>query len=174
MTQTGGPMAPADWYPDPSQAGRLRYWDGARWTPHTADRPAPLGPQPLDPTTDRILAWSIAGFAVLIVVVFVAVAMLRGSEPSVPDDGELAASYLGQAVTEWYATNDGPPPSIIESGAYYYIATASAGRVTTNTYFRDIEGTSRDDWCLWVTNRNGGQPWEFSAQDGVRKGACGN
>lgn len=30
---------PANWYPDPSGAQFLRYWDGAAWTAHT--RPAP-------------------------------------------------------------------------------------------------------------------------------------
>ena len=28
--------APADWYPDPKGEQRLRYWDGSRWTEHTA------------------------------------------------------------------------------------------------------------------------------------------
>jgi hypothetical protein len=27
----------ADWYPDPRGEKRLRYWDGAQWTDHTAD-----------------------------------------------------------------------------------------------------------------------------------------
>jgi hypothetical protein len=27
----------ADWYPDPRGEKRLRYWDGSRWTDHTAD-----------------------------------------------------------------------------------------------------------------------------------------
>jgi uncharacterized RDD family membrane protein YckC len=30
------PLPPANWYPDPSGQARLRYWDGARWTNHTA------------------------------------------------------------------------------------------------------------------------------------------
>ena len=31
------PETPADWYPDPTGAARLRYWDGAEWTDHTAE-----------------------------------------------------------------------------------------------------------------------------------------
>jgi uncharacterized RDD family membrane protein YckC len=30
------PLPPANWYPDPSGQARLRYWDGSRWTSHTA------------------------------------------------------------------------------------------------------------------------------------------
>jgi hypothetical protein len=26
----------ADWFPDPKGEARLRYWDGKRWTEHTA------------------------------------------------------------------------------------------------------------------------------------------
>jgi uncharacterized RDD family membrane protein YckC len=29
-------LPPANWYPDPSGQARLRYWDGSRWTDHTA------------------------------------------------------------------------------------------------------------------------------------------
>jgi hypothetical protein len=35
--QPGAPvMAAADWYPDPTGKARLRYWNGAEWTDHTA------------------------------------------------------------------------------------------------------------------------------------------
>lgn len=30
------PLPPADWYADPHRVARLRYWDGAQWTEHTA------------------------------------------------------------------------------------------------------------------------------------------
>jgi hypothetical protein len=30
-------MVAAGWFPDPEGKARLRYWDGARWTNHTAD-----------------------------------------------------------------------------------------------------------------------------------------
>jgi len=33
--------APAGWYPHPSMANTLRYWDGQRWTDQVAPGPAP-------------------------------------------------------------------------------------------------------------------------------------
>jgi hypothetical protein len=33
----------AGWYPDPSDADQLRYWDGHAWTPH-AHKPVPISP----------------------------------------------------------------------------------------------------------------------------------
>lgn len=33
------PSVPADWYPDANNSTLLRYWDGGRWTEHTAPRP---------------------------------------------------------------------------------------------------------------------------------------
>lgn len=38
--------APADWYPDPTQGGRLRYWDGSAWTEHVS-RDGGVTPDPI-------------------------------------------------------------------------------------------------------------------------------
>jgi Protein of unknown function (DUF2510) len=38
----------AAWYPDPGQAGQLRYWDGQLWTSHTAPQAAAAAP-PMQP-----------------------------------------------------------------------------------------------------------------------------
>ena len=35
------PTPPADWYPDPQQPARLRYWDGAAWTGYLVDPDKP-------------------------------------------------------------------------------------------------------------------------------------
>lgn len=39
-----GWAAPAGWYPDASDASRLRYWSGSAWTEHFAPRPRPAVP----------------------------------------------------------------------------------------------------------------------------------
>ena len=36
----------AQWYPDPSGAPGLRYWDGTAWTDHYAPNPEPETPKP--------------------------------------------------------------------------------------------------------------------------------
>jgi hypothetical protein len=33
------PRRTAGWYDDETDAALLRYWDGAKWSPHTAPRP---------------------------------------------------------------------------------------------------------------------------------------
>ena len=41
---------PPGWYPDPSDPGLARYWDGEQWTEFTGPRKAapPAEPPPLD------------------------------------------------------------------------------------------------------------------------------
>lgn len=36
MADQDNPQPPAGWYPDPTQPGQQRYWDGTQWTEHTA------------------------------------------------------------------------------------------------------------------------------------------
>lgn len=36
MADNETPQPPAGWYPDPTQPGQQRYWDGTQWTEHTA------------------------------------------------------------------------------------------------------------------------------------------
>lgn len=37
----GMATAPANWYPDPYEPARLRYWDGFRWTGYLVDPSRP-------------------------------------------------------------------------------------------------------------------------------------
>jgi hypothetical protein len=48
------PHVPAGWYPDPTQPGTQRYWDGSQWTEHRA----PLSPSPAAASTGTS-SWSL-------------------------------------------------------------------------------------------------------------------
>jgi hypothetical protein len=43
---TATPASPAAWHDDPDGSGRLRYYDGQRWTDHYSDRPGAATPEP--------------------------------------------------------------------------------------------------------------------------------
>jgi hypothetical protein len=55
------PVAPAGWYPDSQSNRHWRWWDGARWTQHSAPR---FSPVPVDPSRIRPRAWAFALAAV--------------------------------------------------------------------------------------------------------------
>jgi len=46
MTESGPSNPPAQWYPDPGEPTRLRYWDGTAWTDHVT---VGAGPRPASP-----------------------------------------------------------------------------------------------------------------------------
>jgi hypothetical protein len=62
-------MANAGWYPDPAGGPGIRYFDGSRWTEHTATRGVP----PVTPSkrAGRLL-WALMGVAVIVAVGLVA------------------------------------------------------------------------------------------------------
>ena len=92
------PMAPAGWYAD---NGKLRWWDGARWTEHIAPA-GPAAPPPPNfapwPTRSpqRRTAVGIAlglglGLACAVVVALIGLAAI-GNSPS--EDAEVAVNGL--------------------------------------------------------------------------------
>ena len=70
MADTGG-AAPAGWYPDPSGARVLRYWDGTTWTTHRA--PMGLATPPADAlrSTRSAARWARPAFVLEPVLVLV-------------------------------------------------------------------------------------------------------
>jgi MYXO-CTERM domain-containing protein len=62
------------WYPDPAGgSGRVRYWDGQRWS--GATRAATTGPDPTG--RRRTWGWAVAGLALLVVLIVVGVFVVR-------------------------------------------------------------------------------------------------
>jgi hypothetical protein len=87
--------APAGWYPDPRDPRRIRWWDGAAWTEHTAPQPEGSGPYPsaapeqpyaavvAEPAPDRRSVLPlIAGVVAFLVLAVGAVAILLGTRSS--------------------------------------------------------------------------------------------
>lgn len=76
--------AESGWYADPGDPGRLRYFDGAGWTPHVAPRPVPTYPVPpgsvttLPPTTAAAPRVTVARVLLVVSVVLVGLVMLGG------------------------------------------------------------------------------------------------
>ena len=53
---TTQPRPPAGWYPDPTNPGGQRYWDGNAWTATAAAGPATTGPSA---RTEPLAIWSL-------------------------------------------------------------------------------------------------------------------
>ncbi|MCD7101384.1 DUF2510 domain-containing protein [Pseudoclavibacter sp. 13-3] len=92
---------PANWYPDPSQTGRLRWWDGTQWTDHTApDQQAGVpgygAPVPRKSKTGLIIGIVVAAVVVL-AGVGVGLFALVGSAASGPK--EVVANAIAAAAS---------------------------------------------------------------------------
>lgn len=81
------------WYDDGS--GRLRYWDGANWTEHTAERYAPPAPASGPRPAAGRWVWVSAGVAALVLVVgTVAFAVLYSARMApIREAREAVATY---------------------------------------------------------------------------------
>lgn len=72
---------PADWYPNPEDSTQLRYWDGQRWTEHTA--PAPQSAPVFNPAATMPLPPSMPTYAPP-----APVAGQSANQPSSPSDSK--------------------------------------------------------------------------------------
>ncbi|MFT4285114.1 MAG: DUF2510 domain-containing protein, partial [Protaetiibacter sp.] len=103
----------AAWYPDPTDADSLRWWDGLGWTSHTRPRPAQV-PQSL-PTPDPATAYIPEAPPVSAPVQVDAVAPTPAPVPAAaPDVAQLAAALAAApapaAGTAGIAAAPPPPP----------------------------------------------------------------
>ena len=143
--------APANWYPDPSGSGTLRWWDGRAWSEHVAAQPVfvpmPLpwkgyqigrpiqGPGSLADPGKRVAAWLIDAafffivFAVMLTVVLLVAAPHFGPIfPQIPaHDPNGKVSFPGLLWIELCVFGCAFVTSILMV-AYQTVATAAYGR----------------------------------------------
>lgn len=106
------PTIPAGWYPDPSDASRARYWDGAAWTAHVHPPVTTASPQDARWSTPWIwlaifapLPLTLASYLLLLAFPFDAIATPADPEAATRElsgtfasPGWIAVSVLGNLV----------------------------------------------------------------------------
>jgi type IV pilus assembly protein PilA len=178
----GGPQVAPSWHPDPSDPRLLRYWDGLRWTAHTAPASAPP-PAPAGPHggVSKQAMWAIGigvGVLVLLVVMGILAAIANPvsrnqREKAADASAKVDASTLAKEVATWYVDHDGAPPAVTVSDGEYSVDHVRVAPVSTNVELGGITGTGPTDWCVWVTNPEGAlKHFQYSAARGLAPGTC--
>jgi hypothetical protein len=170
---TGG--AAAGWYPDPQNPAIQRYWDGFRWTEHTALGAAqPAGPA-AGKTRWGLIIGIVAGVMVIIFVALAAIAVpvfLNQKKKAEDAAAKADVSRLGIDINVWYVDHEGAPPAITVRGGYYYVDGVRSAMVSASVKLGGQTGTTQNDWCVWVTNQNGDLKDFQYTSDGLSSGRC--
>lgn len=101
------------WYPDASAQGQVRYWDGAKWTEHTAPAQAPVTPvTPVTPTQSGFASW-VANHKVLtgVVAAVAALMIIGGIGAAVGDTNSTAYDTADTSPNVTGSTTPEPTPS---------------------------------------------------------------
>ena len=159
---------PAGWYPDPTQPGTQRFWDGEQWTEQRAPAPAPAAPTPAAQVPDEGAAKAAADkkagerWALWIVVGIIAVcgagALLSDDDDEADDGG---GEYGARGVCEQFvedrlkapSTADFSDVTATESAGVWTVRGAvdsenSFGAQIRNTYVCQVRHTGGENWRL--------------------------
>jgi type II secretory pathway pseudopilin PulG len=179
---------PGGWYPDPADGGRVRYWDGAAWTEHTAPsaQPAHAAQAPTitaataAPARKGLGAGAIVaiviGSIVVIIALFAALAIpvFVGQQDKARDAAAKAAlASIGTGVSA--AALDGQSnPYVWAEGDIVHIEGAPAGRDTVELPDGvTFEGYGRNGYlvCVWVSTSDG-TALQWKGSSGISEGNC--
>jgi len=178
-----GPSGPApDWYPDPHDTTLNRYWDGTRWTEHTAPNPTATAFSQPPPKKSRKTMWivlSVVGGVVIIggiimAVLFAAAAPVLLSQQAKAEDvaAKSDVSILAKEIAIWFVDNPAMPV-VTGDGTEYTLDGEKIANQSANVEFGGTTGSNSTNWCVWVTNPNGDlKDFEYSAQDRLAQGTC--
>jgi hypothetical protein len=97
---SGGQQVPPAWYPDPQNAGSMRWWDGSNWTEHTVTAPAREPEKVPPPTATGWRKWrSLIIAAAVVVGGLAAIVIADASGGSSSPAGTQAAVACQDVVT---------------------------------------------------------------------------
>lgn len=134
------PQAPPGWYAPRDQSGVLRWWDGLRWTAHTASPHPRDQPQVKGRSRKRLVVvttLSVLGGAVLMFGSLLLYAMASGSAHD-------ARSLDDEEIRRRATTSCLELASVLESRTLDRVADIRAGNTAIHALVDDLEGLGED------------------------------
>jgi hypothetical protein len=135
--------APAGWYPDPSGAAALRWWDGSAWT--AEEHPVTTGGHP---RWRRIVAVVLV-IALVAATTAAAVAVWRGSSAAVRLDTAAIEREIARVLTQQRGeptTVDCPDDVRLEAGAVMTCTSSTADGSTGTVLVRQDNDQGDVTW----------------------------
>ena len=146
-------LPPQNWYLDPGDGTRLRWWDGQAWTQNTVPNPAAPG---FVPTRRRIWPWAVAGVAGFLALVGIGAAVfIPRVIHTFKDPIDAANVYL----REWHA-DDRP-------AAYTHLCARKYGGLSYDRYLEAVQAQDAQTGRLLRFNARVARPRPGSANAAI-------
>lgn len=110
------------------------------------------------------------------VLVAIAIPVFLSQRQKAEDSAAKAdvATLGAEMATYWV---DGTAmPTVVQTGDQYFVNGVFVGNSSNNVVLqKPLKGSTRDDWCVWVTNPQGKEAktgFKYSSVGGLQPGSC--